>query len=162
MSNTPLLPVPHYAVRKARAGDHDAVDAFLAEAHHCGRCLHHFTAECEERFPGHAAALDAMLAGHGFLAYERDHLAGAVWLDLRRPDDPAIGIAIGEADNPAVLRRDLIVAARDQAVRDGIDHFSLLFPSGHPELIEALTGAGIHVESLISYEGTSLVVLSVI
>lgn len=151
----------HFAVRAATTADIPAVTAFLEDEHLRGRCLHHYTPECDERFPGHLAATDALVGGHGYIAFERERLVGAVWFDPDAEGGPAIGIATGDADDRTELRRVLIKAGRRHAVEDHVRTFTMKFPAGHPELTAALEEANIHVDSLISYGGTSEVTLTI-
>lgn len=159
MTITETRPHTGLTVRQPVAKDAAAITALLDTLHRRDRCVHTFDATAGEHFPGHALAVQALMAGHGFVATEHGGLVGAVWFDPHAHGGPAIGIAFGDADDREGLLTALIAAGRDHAIAEGVTRFTLLFPAGHPGLRAGLERAGIIVESAIMYGGTAEVTL---
>ncbi|MGK2964127.1 MAG: hypothetical protein ACSLFM_00815 [Tepidiformaceae bacterium] len=157
---TTVTGYPPIVIRQPGPIEAVGLTAFLDALHPHGGCIHHYDHTVSERFPGHTAAVRALTGGHGYVALELGTPAGAVWFDRDADGGPAIGIAITEGVDRRALTDALITAARDHALADGVTVFTMLFPSGHPELVAALQRAGVAVVSMLECGGTALVTLN--
>lgn len=159
MPTAEITPRNGLAIEPAKLEEAAELIAFLDRIHPHGRCIHTFDPTAGEGFPGHFAAVDALARGHWYVAREHGGIAGAVWFDTNARNGPAIGIAIGDADDREAMLDALIMAARDHAMAEGVTHFTMLFPVGHPGLRAAFERAAIKVQEAIAYGGTAEITL---